>query len=132
MSEARDKMIAALKEIVLPTLRNMGFRGSFPHFRRERDEQLDLLTCYVSEFDRLQTIETTGFILSRMARVFTLTRRWRCCRYCAHKQRVTGTDMSTPNLKLPSIRSSESGHRDPVAIHAPRGPGRWRFGATSE
>jgi len=50
MSEARDKLIAALKEIVLPTLRNMGFRGSFPHFRRERDEQLDLLTFQFSRW----------------------------------------------------------------------------------
>ena len=50
MSEARDKMIAALKEIVVPTLRDMGFRGSFPHFRRQRDEQLDLLTFQVSQW----------------------------------------------------------------------------------
>ena len=50
MSEARDKMFAALKEIVVPTLRDMGFRGSFPHFRRERDEQLDLLTFQFSQW----------------------------------------------------------------------------------
>ncbi len=43
MSESRDKMISALKQIVIPTLRDMGFRGSFPHFRREQDGQLDLL-----------------------------------------------------------------------------------------
>jgi len=43
MSESRDKMIAELKQIVIPTLRNMGFRGSIPHFRREHDGQLDLL-----------------------------------------------------------------------------------------
>ena len=50
MSEARDKMIAALKKIVVPTLRDMGFRGSFPHFRRHRDEQLDLLTFQFSQW----------------------------------------------------------------------------------
>ena len=50
MSEARDKMIAALKEIVVATLRDMGFRGSFPHFRRHRDEELDLLTFHFSQW----------------------------------------------------------------------------------
>ena len=46
----RDKMVAALKEIVVPTLRDMGFRGSFPHFRRQRDEQMDLLTFQFSQW----------------------------------------------------------------------------------
>ena len=50
MSEARDKMIAALKEIVVPTLRDMGFRGSFPHFRRQRDEQIDILAFQFSQW----------------------------------------------------------------------------------
>lgn len=50
MSEARDEMIAALKEIVVPTLRDMGFRGSFPHFRRDRDEQVDLLSFQFSQW----------------------------------------------------------------------------------
>jgi hypothetical protein len=40
MSDARDKMVSALKEIAVPTLRAMGFRGSFPHFRRQREEQI--------------------------------------------------------------------------------------------
>lgn len=44
VSEPRDQMIAALREVVLPVLRDMGFTGSFPHFRRIRDTQIDLLT----------------------------------------------------------------------------------------
>jgi Domain of unknown function (DUF4304) len=49
MSEPRDQMIAALREVVVPVLRNMGFSGSFPHFRRIRESQIDLLTF---QFDR--------------------------------------------------------------------------------
>ena len=41
-------MIAALREIVVPVLRDMSFRGSFPHFRRLRDTQIDLLTFQFS------------------------------------------------------------------------------------
>jgi hypothetical protein len=37
-------MIAALREVVVPALRDMGFAGSFPHFRRIRGSQVDLLT----------------------------------------------------------------------------------------
>lgn len=40
----RASMDAALKEIVLPVLRNLGFKGSFPHFRRFNERSVDLLT----------------------------------------------------------------------------------------
>jgi hypothetical protein len=44
MSDSRDRMIAALQEIAVPVLRDIGFSGSFPHFRRIREPQIDLLT----------------------------------------------------------------------------------------
>lgn len=34
----------ALREVVIPELRRRGFRGSFPHFRRQLDSRIDLLT----------------------------------------------------------------------------------------
>jgi hypothetical protein len=37
-------MIGALRDVVVPVLRDMGFSGSFPHFRRIRESQIDLLT----------------------------------------------------------------------------------------
>jgi hypothetical protein len=43
MSESRNKMIDAIRHVVVPTLRDMGFRGSYPHFKRIRDSQIDLL-----------------------------------------------------------------------------------------
>ncbi|MBT2641594.1 DUF4304 domain-containing protein [Bacillus sp. ISL-41] len=49
MSSGRDKMITALKGIVVPKLREKGFKGSFPHFRRISDEKIDLITF---QFDR--------------------------------------------------------------------------------
>lgn len=39
----REDMDAALKAIVVPHLRAMGFKGTMPHFRRERGEAVDLL-----------------------------------------------------------------------------------------
>lgn len=39
----RDEMDAAIKAIVLPHLRQMGFKGSLPHLRRERGGAADLL-----------------------------------------------------------------------------------------
>ncbi len=44
MSHSRDAMIAELKRTVTPVLREMGFRGSFPHFRRAGPAQVELLT----------------------------------------------------------------------------------------
>ncbi|GAA3899970.1 hypothetical protein GCM10022628_25710 [Anoxybacillus suryakundensis] len=31
----KDKMISALKKIVVPELKSRGFKGSFPHFRKQ-------------------------------------------------------------------------------------------------
>ena len=40
----REIMIKKLKEIVIPYIRDVGFKGSFPHFRRLAGKQIDLLT----------------------------------------------------------------------------------------
>ena len=49
MSKERDEMIATLKELVVPVLKEGGFKGSFPHFRRLCANKIDLLTF---QFDR--------------------------------------------------------------------------------
>lgn len=45
----RDEMIISLKKNVVPLLRQKGFKGSFPHFRRASGGYIDLLTF---QFDR--------------------------------------------------------------------------------
>jgi hypothetical protein len=42
-------MIVALKAVFVPVLRERGFKGSFPHFRRIKPHQIDLLTV---QFDK--------------------------------------------------------------------------------
>ena len=49
MSETRDQMKQALKSLVIPKLRQRGFVGTFPHFRRAQSNRIDLLTF---QFDR--------------------------------------------------------------------------------
>lgn len=44
LAELRKLMIVELKRTVVPVLKQNGFQGSFPHFRRKRDDGLDLLT----------------------------------------------------------------------------------------
>ncbi|MCH4552712.1 DUF4304 domain-containing protein [Aestuariibaculum sp. M13] len=41
-------MDKAIKEIIIPFLRNKGFKGSFPHFRRENNDKLNLLNFQFS------------------------------------------------------------------------------------
>jgi hypothetical protein len=41
---ARAALEDALREVVVPDLRNRGFRGTFPHFRRPLESRIDLLT----------------------------------------------------------------------------------------
>jgi len=49
MAPLADKMKKALKNIVVSVLQKAGFKGSFPHFRRLSDKQIDLLTF---QFDK--------------------------------------------------------------------------------
>src|SRR5258705_4276725 len=42
-------MVKNLSEIVIPVLRQKGFKGSFPHFRRLTTDRINLLTF---QFDR--------------------------------------------------------------------------------
>ncbi len=44
MVDTRTEMNNALKEIVVPVLRKIGFKGTFPHFYRERNQHVDLLS----------------------------------------------------------------------------------------
>jgi hypothetical protein len=46
--EKRILMDAAIKEITVPFLRQQGFKGSFPHFRRLKDDRINLLTYQFS------------------------------------------------------------------------------------
>jgi Domain of unknown function (DUF4304) len=43
-SNERKKMDAALKQVVIPILREQGFKGSLPHFRRVNKNSIDLIT----------------------------------------------------------------------------------------
>ena len=49
MSLERDEMIKALRDMTIPHLRKLGFRGTFPHFRRMGKTGVDLMSF---QFDR--------------------------------------------------------------------------------
>jgi len=49
MAIEHERMVKALQEIVVTKLREVGFKGSFPHFRRSNKEKIDLLTF---QFDK--------------------------------------------------------------------------------
>ena len=49
MNKDRQLMNAAIKELVIPELRERGFKGAFPHFRRIASDFIHLLTF---QFDR--------------------------------------------------------------------------------
>jgi len=44
MSDSKEQMIVALRNSVVFVLRELKFSGSFPHFRRIQEKQIDLLT----------------------------------------------------------------------------------------
>lgn len=57
MSEERDAMIKSLKQQVIPTLRERGFKGSFPHFYRKPENQTDLVMFQFSMWGSVLYVE---------------------------------------------------------------------------
>jgi len=53
----RDKMIQALKAVVVPELRAKSFEGTFPHFRRRSGEFLHLLSIQFNKHGRSFVVE---------------------------------------------------------------------------
>lgn len=50
MTVTREDMLASLKNHVVPQLRTTGFKGSMPHFYRDRNKHIDLLTFQFSQW----------------------------------------------------------------------------------
>lgn len=62
-------MDSAIKEIAVPFLREKGFKGSLPHFRRIKEDRINLLTFQHSLYDEkfvieLSNCQTGGIITS--------------------------------------------------------------------
>lgn len=53
----RKMMDTALKQVVIPILREQGFKGSFPHFRRVNRNNIDLLTFQFNKWGGSFVIE---------------------------------------------------------------------------
>jgi hypothetical protein len=47
--QKKEDMVFSLKELFVPALRERGFKGSLPHFRRPAKDRIDLLTI---QFDK--------------------------------------------------------------------------------
>ncbi len=64
--EKRESMENAIKEIIIPFLRNKGFKGSFPHFRREQNEKLNLLNFQFSRYSPSFVVEIANCSVNGM------------------------------------------------------------------
>lgn len=58
--EKRNRMDKAIKEIVVPFLHDKKFKGSYPHFRREKNMQLNLLTFQFSLYSPQFVVEISN------------------------------------------------------------------------
>ena len=55
--EKRKKIDEALKKIIIPFLREKGFKGSMPHFRRQQSDRINLLTFQHSRYESKFVVE---------------------------------------------------------------------------
>lgn len=69
VSELRKNMNIAIKKNIVPVLREQGFKGSFPHFRRKNKNHIDLITFQFNTWGgsfvvELATSPLEGMIMS--------------------------------------------------------------------
>jgi hypothetical protein len=57
LSTERNLMIKSLKQIVIPSLREQGFKGSYPHFYRKSDDRTELLMFQFSIYEDVLYVE---------------------------------------------------------------------------
>ena len=50
MTIHREQMMTALRAVFVPVLRQRGFVGSFPHFRRKLDQRIDFLNVQFNRY----------------------------------------------------------------------------------
>lgn len=53
-------MDSALKKVVIPILREQGFKGSLPHFRRKNEKNIDLITFQFNKWGDSFVVEMTS------------------------------------------------------------------------
>lgn len=60
ITDNRRIMLSALKSEVIPRLREKGFTGTFPHFRRCNDESIDLISFQTNKYGGAFLIEVSA------------------------------------------------------------------------
>lgn len=59
VTNERENMILSLKKNVIPALRGLGFKGSFPHFYRKLENRLDLIMFQFSAWGGVVYVEVS-------------------------------------------------------------------------
>ncbi len=88
--EKRNKMDEDLKEITIPFLREKKFKGSFPHFRRIQNGQLNLLTFQFSLYSSSFIVEISNCPVNGMTTAFGKELKPKECRvhYMVNRLRI--------------------------------------------
>jgi Domain of unknown function (DUF4304) len=92
MHPASEKMKRALQACAVPALRRLGFKGSFPHFRRVRDLTAELLSFQFNKYGGSFCVE-----LAVMTAEDTAPNSWRGAISLA-KARVTDVNSNRHRL----------------------------------
>ena len=102
-------MDAALKSAVVPKLRELGFKGSYPHFYRDRNGHVDLLSFQFSSWGG-RLVSEIAFAVPDRSNLIALSRHTAPARL-----RVTDTGRR--------LRLSSDGRSDPWFIYDAAMPG---------
>jgi len=98
----RNEMLLSLKELFVPALRERGFKGSLPHFRRPMKNRIDLLTIQFDKWGGGFVIEISNCALEGV------TMPWG---EPIPPNRVRAWDVYPPNRRrLGSAMAGEDGH----------------------
>ncbi|MBS1520028.1 MAG: DUF4304 domain-containing protein [Bacteroidetes bacterium] len=93
-AQKREKMDVAIKQIVIPFIREQGFKGSYPHFRREKAGKLNLLAFQFSLYSPSFVVEISNCARSGITLLDGKHFEPEKCRvhYTGNRMRIGSTD----------------------------------------
>ena len=100
----REIMLSALKKHTFPLLKEQGFTGKYPNFRRKRDDCIELISFFTNKWGGSFTIEVSAVFPNSENKNYTL--------YHGVTEETFGVEATNERYRLPGMYDGWFYYRD--------------------
>ena len=100
----REIMLSALKKHTFPLLKEQGFTGKYPNFRRKRDDCIELISFFTNKWGGSFTMEVSAVFPNSENKNYTL--------YNGVTEEIFGVEATNERYRLPGMYDGWFYYRD--------------------